>query len=177
MRNALIVGGTGMLAGLAVRLIEEDWQVGVIGRNAQKFTRITSQLSEQRLSQLLPIRLDYFDRDRLLYWIEQFPLMFGPIDLVVAWIHQPSQDVIQTLIDGIAQYQRQVPGRFIRVFGHRGRPGKDSIKFPQGLNDRTVVLGFVETDSGRRWLTDEEIVQGVYRAALGTSAHTVWGQI
>jgi len=45
MNHALVIGGSGMLAGASLWLAQEGYRVTVIGRNPQKLKRLTDQHS------------------------------------------------------------------------------------------------------------------------------------
>ena len=182
MQRALIVGGSGMLAGVTTGLATEyGMTVGVIARGQKGLERLTLA-SDAGPGRVVPMALDYHDIGRLRHWVAHFQLMEGPLDLVVAWIHQPESLVLEAIVEEIEAY-RHMPWQFVQVSGS-GR-GVESLPRPAlgawGRYQR-VVLGFVVEAGRSRWLTHPEICQGVLDAIVGGQPLSVvgvlepWGQ-
>lgn len=137
--NALIVGGTGMLAGLSAALADDGYRVFLPSRR--------------------PTGADGFEAD----WTD--PAAFvqavreqitGPLDLLVLWCHRPYRAEVARLLTADVSRTTAV----VEVVGsrqYRAKPGNER-HFPQSV---LVVLGHVEKVGGRRWLTDAEISDGV----------------
>ncbi len=93
-------------------------------------------------------------------------------DLVLSWLHARGQWLAPSLEDKLVEN-----GRAIRVHGSR-------VKMPTVLpfGARTdiirqnIILGWINGVSGRRWLTNEEISQGVMGVILdATQFKTIVG--
>lgn len=175
MRNALVLGGTGMLAGLSLALLQDGFAVFVVGRRAERFAPML-EAAEGLSARLTPMAVDYHDTARLGRWIAQVQLMHGPLDLVVAWIHGPAESVLHTVIDEVERY-RQMPWALYHVMGHHALSQPEKPPMPSSLCQyRPVILGWSEEDGVRRWLTHEEICMGVY-AAVKAERGGVVGQM
>ncbi len=164
MQRALIVGGSGMLAGVSIGLASDHGMtVGVIARG-QKGLEQLSLASAQGPGRVVPMALDYHNIKRLRHWVAHFQLMEGPLDLVVTWIHQPDALVLEAITLEIEAY-RHMPWQLVQVIGS----GTGGTPLPQlgtwGRYQR-VVLGFVVENARSRWLTHQEICQGVLDAIL-----------
>ncbi|OLZ08485.1 hypothetical protein [Sulfobacillus thermosulfidooxidans] len=162
MKQALVVGGTGMLASLTPWLVEHEYWVSVIGRSSNKLFRVMNQVAN-RSHYVTPLVLDYHDNAKVHKWIEHIQLMQGPIDLVVSWIHEPKDPVLLAIAEEITAY-RHDSWRLIDIISSAKRDTVSHIPLPPTCLVQRVILGYQKTSQGPRWLTHEEIVAGVVRA-------------
>ncbi|MFA1819704.1 hypothetical protein ACDX78_05815 [Virgibacillus oceani] len=63
MKHAAVVGGTGMLSGSSLWLLENGYHVSIIARNADRMNRLMEKTSFQ--SRVTPILVDYKNSDEL----------------------------------------------------------------------------------------------------------------
>lgn len=175
MQNALVLGASGMLSGLCVRLLEHDFQVFAVARTWDSL-ELLHTAAEGRTDRLTTMALDYHDTERLGRWIAHTQLMYGPLDRVFAWIHGDFEAVLDTVDREVFAYRRN-PWTLHHIRGSRAadapyqRPRLSPI-----CTYQEIVLGFVRDHSGSRWLTDKEIVDGIWRASLEGSGRSVVGQ-
>ena len=144
-RHALVVGGTGMLAGLVAALAERGERVTVVARNRRPLPPGVVQLA-----------LDYRSTDELRRGLAGAIGERGPIELAVCWIHTDAPDAPRVVAESVA-----LRGRLVQVFGTRVWPLSPA---PDEIEYRQVLLGAVRKGSGSRWLTDKEISTGVLAA-------------
>lgn len=153
--HALIVGGSGMLAGLCRSLCEQSDRVSVLARNEKRIRAIAKTIA--------PIACDYNDGVAL---SEELALL-DPPDLVVAWIHGRAPQARRALAECV-----RAEGRFVAVLGSaHGDPAHPErlAEMAQAAADlpidyQAVVLGFVVDNGKSRWLNNVEISQGVMLA-------------
>jgi len=153
--RVLIVGGSGMLAGLGRALCERAERVSILARN-EKRIRAVSEAVE-------PIVCDYNDGVAL---AEALSLIEAP-DLVVAWIHGRAPQSRRAFAECLS-----AEGRFVQVLGSAlGDPAHperlaEMAKAADGLHIdyQAVVLGFVVENGQSRWLSNDEISAGVLSA-------------
>lgn len=164
MQRALVVGGSGMLAGVSTGLAaERGMTVGVIARSQKNLETLTWASAKGR-GKVIPMALDYHDTVRLRHWLAHFQLMEGPLDLVVAWIHQPQSTVLETITEEIEAY-RHMPWQLVQVLGSaQGVENPPPPALGAWGRYQRVVLGFVVEAARSRWLTHLEICQGVLDA-------------
>jgi len=79
--HALVVGGSGMLAGLCRLLAGDGWVVTVVGRDEAKLVRATA--GDERLHGL---SVDYEDLEAFSAALDAAAAARGPITLAVCWI-------------------------------------------------------------------------------------------
>ncbi len=176
MRRALLLGCTGMLAELPIRLAADNFQVAMVGRNRQKLQGVQSAAGAlaDRITLLV---LDYQNRERLARWVAHVQLIEGPIDTVVAWIHGDQELVLATVVQEVERYRQSAWDLYL-IQGIAGslQPGPSP-----GVGDygrfHQVILGYQVDGERSRWLTHEEIVQGTWQALQDGGATTVVGRV
>lgn len=166
-KRALVVGGTGMLAGVVGALSASGWWVSVLARGQSRLDALA------RLPGVTPLRADYTDAEGFAKAVRTVL----PVELVVAWIHSTAPDAPQLLASLVAR--PEAPVDMYHVLGSaagRSPAGIEPLDVP-GVAYRRVVLGFVVEAGGSRWLTDREIGGGVLQAIdKKTSRHQI-GQL
>jgi hypothetical protein len=159
--HALVVGGTGMLAGAVRGLIDRGWRVSVLARRASVFA-----LREPRV---VGLDCNYNDADAFAATINRARDGEGPIGLAIGWFHTPGPSSILAPRMGAPN----APGRLFHVLGSAAAdPSRPDIltraaRTAEGAPwcaYRQVVLGFAVEADGSRWLINEEISAGVLQA-------------
>jgi len=158
MKQALVIGGSGMLEGATLQLAERYARVYVVGRDADKLYRLTT-----RNPVVHPVALDYKDDGSFSEALETM-LSGGKIDLVVAWIHSDAPRALQILIEKLESRNNRCV--LLHVLGSRADLNHLAEQYGKfdSADYRQVQLGFIVDDSGSRWLTNEEISNGVVAA-------------
>jgi molybdopterin-guanine dinucleotide biosynthesis protein A len=139
--QALVVGGTGMLAPATRALAARGHDVTCIARrNADLGHGVTVEPA------------DYRDTTALQAVLARATQARGPIELAVCWIHTDAPEAPRIVVEALA------PGaRLVQVFGTRVWPLE---AVPLHVAYRQVLLGSTEG----RWLTHDEISTGVLEA-------------
>lgn len=152
-RVALVVGGTGMLAGLTAKLANEYKIVGVIGRTDTKLQSLAKQPKN-----IVPILSDYTDLQHFEESIKNFVHEYRKPALVVSWIHSGS-DAPLLVADYCTGDYYEVTGSSGRESTHLSHVHETKIA-DKGINYHRVILGSIKG----RWLTNTEISDGVCQA-------------
>lgn len=168
LHHVLIVGGSGMLAGVARTLVAEADRVSVLARNEKRIRAIAENI--------VPVICDYNDGAAL---SEALSLIASP-DLVIGWIHGRAPGARRALAECVA-----ADGRFIQILGSaHGDPSHpermaEMEKTVAGLpiDYQAIVLGFVREGATARWLSDEEICAGVLKAVRSEQPITIVGTV
>ncbi|WP_074037050.1 hypothetical protein [Exiguobacterium profundum] len=154
-KHILLVGGTGMLAGLASYLAIEH-NVTVIGRNKEKMASVVQRNPET----CHPLIVDYCDEELLSIALQKAVQKNGPFDRVIAWVHRGSGKAMQLILN------HSETAEVIHILGSRANTEYE--KACLCLNDqqlyRQVQLGEMHELASVRWLTHDEIVKGVHDA-------------
>jgi NAD(P)-dependent dehydrogenase (short-subunit alcohol dehydrogenase family) len=166
--RVLIVGGSGMLAGLARALCERADRVSILARNEKRIRAVSDAIES--------IICDYNDGVALSEALSQI----DPPDLVVAWIHGRAPQARRALAECLA-----AEGRLVQVLGSAlGDPAHperlaDMAKAADALpiDSQSVVLGFVVEKAASRWLSNEEISAGVLSAIDSEQPVTIVGTV
>lgn len=151
--HALVVGGTGMLAGLTRALAARGHAVSSLARRRRGLGDDVHELE-----------VDYRESGRLAEALECARQERGPVELAVCWLHTDAPDAPRVVADALA------PGaRLVQVFGTRVWPLAD---VPLHVAYRQVLLGVKDG----RWLTHEEIATGVLEAVEADRPLAVVGE-
>lgn len=160
MTHALVIGGTGMLADTSLWLVSNGYHVSVIGRNTNRMECLINNATKPSL--ITPLLVDYRDGSLLLKKVREAMKLNGPIELVIAWIHSYADSTLSSISNEISQWQNgswklfHVLGSRANLTAFKEKMGKlDSPQYHQ------VQLGFMIENGHSRWLTKEEISQGV----------------
>lgn len=167
MSHALFVGATGMLKEAAFYFVRHAYAVSVIARGQSGLDRMILEKKDSGF--INPVRVDYSNYPLLRKKVTESVADFGPVELCVAWIHHYAPDaayVIADILNG-----QEIPFRFFHVLGcEYANPyetnlnaERDFKKF-KNISYRKVVLGFICDDENSRWLTNQEISNGVIDA-------------
>lgn len=167
MNVILVVGGTGMLAGLSKRLSVDFDVVGVVARDKDKLD-ILSKHSDK----IIAITADYTKAAEFKAVLDEFVKSNGRPKLIVSWIHSTSPEAAIAL----AKYSSS---DFYDVTGESGKNAEHiSQKRETTISDtcvkyHRVVLGHI----GNRWLTNQEISDGVYAAIKADLKEFIVGEV
>lgn len=151
-RRALVLGGTGMLAGVASSLVREGWLVVLPSR---RYSPLAAD--EPASGRALWVEARWERPQRLAR--DAAKALGGPVDLLVSWVHGgyrlPVLEAVAPLL---------APGAPV-VEVHGESAGDPLGKLPDatlaGHPTQQVVLGYVREGNRTRWLTHAEIVDGV----------------
>ncbi len=175
--HALVVGGTGMLAGAVRGLVQDGWRISVLARAAAPFA---SELGAPGRG----FDCDYHDIAAFDAALRAAEAANGPIDLAVAWFRTLKIEAPRRLAEAVGGADAR--GDYIQVLGSGvadpARPDRlaTAASVCNGLPNcrlSQVILGF-QIDGGRsRWLTNDEISAGVLQAIRAGEARRVIGRI
>ncbi len=162
--HAVVVGGTGMLAGLTRALAERGHAVTSLSRSGREPVAGNAGNSLER-ARVSSAAVDYRDDAALVRELERAREARGPIELAVCWISTDAPEAPRIVAEALA------PGaRLVQIFGTRRWPLADP---PLHIAYRQVLLGSL----GGRWLTHEEISSGALAAVLADRPTHVVGTL
>lgn len=167
-KHMLIVGGTGMLAELTSCLaIEQD--VTVIGRDKEKMASIVQRNPET----CHPLIVDYREEEALSNALQRAVKQRGPFDRVIAWVHRGSGRAMQLILD------HSETSEVIHILGSRANPEyeKSSLYINEHQLYHQVQLGKIHEKESTRWLTQEEIVEGIIHAIKYPTDYRLVGRL
>jgi hypothetical protein len=167
-RRALVLGGTGMLAGVAAALLDDGWFVVIPSRRrpAEPVTNGNGRgggAQWVKADWTVPATLADAAREAL----------GGPADLLVAWVHREVRTGVLRAVSPLLADGAPV----IEVHGSASANPVGGCPDPILGEHPTqqVVLGYVRHAGRTRWLTHEEISAGVLdavrRALAGKPPH------
>lgn len=159
MKHAFVIGGTGMLAKVSVWLAKNGYHVSIVGRNPKTMQTVLVQ----NPTQLTPVLVDYTHTREWAEQIQDIQQKNGPIHLVVAWVHSTAPEAIPCLLELLTTAQ---PVNFFHINGSSSnlQDVKANIPVPDHVRYHQIQLGFKIVNGISRWLTNDEIADGVIQA-------------
>lgn len=171
--QALVIGGTGMLSDLVLWLSSRYQCVSVIGRNWSHLNSLVERAGSNA-DRIVPISVDYSDKERLVDAVRKNMWRNGPVDLVVAWVRSGYMNNLSAVAEEISSHSRE-SWRLFHVRGTLNLESRKIPELPENVLYREVILGFLIENGGSRWLTDDEIWQGVRSAIEDDTEFSVVG--
>tara|TARA_R110000744_G_C19180117_1_gene542637 strand:- start:75 stop:539 length:465 start_codon:yes stop_codon:yes gene_type:complete len=147
-----------MLAACTTKLLELGYHIHLVARSPDRYA---SRINESLRTRLSTSSCDYADDEAFAQALRAAPqLVVG----VIGWIHSASPNawnIVRKTFTG---------ADMLRVLGSSHNPINTET-------DRVVTLGFVIEESGSRWLTHQEISEGVLDAFLSGRAASIVGTV
>lgn len=187
--HALVVGGTGMLRGLTLSLVREGYTVSVVARNRERLRVLAAEAAKAAKAakaatpgSVNPLPVDYRDGDALQGALQSAVTVHGPVILAICWIHSTAP----AALEAVAEIIDAGPST-CRLFHVRGSAAANPTakardipawlcRYPR-IRYRQVILGFVIEGGRSRWLTHQEISDGVLKAVHQDAAWSVVGTV
>lgn len=163
-RRALVLGGTGMLAGVATALLDDGWLVVLPSRRRPATATGNGHPATW-------VKADWTDPSALASTASD--ALGRPADLLVAWVHRGVRVSVLRAVAPLLADGAPV----VEVHGSASANPLGGCPDPvlPGHPTQQVVLGFVRHAGRTRWLTHEEIsagvLDGVQRALDGKPPH------
>lgn len=174
MKNALVVGGTGMLSNVSLWLGRKGYRVYVIGRNSEKMNRLIKKSPSKSL--ITPILVDYRNEAELRENLNSFKKKNGEIDLVVAWIHSIAENALDLIIKEFSNSNNHKWILF-HILGSNANLEeiKNNINILEDCQYHQIQLGYIRENGYSRWLTNEEISNGVIDSIINEKLINIIG--
>lgn len=148
-----------MLKRVSIWLCEQEFHVSIIGRDEVKLENVKRESAIPENITCLP--LDYHNDDDVKVAIKSTIERNGPITLVVAWIHSSAKDAL-SLICRELDLSPETYEVFHILGSKASRIASQKIGGTRCSYHR-IILGFILEDTYARWLTHEEISDGVIK--------------
>ncbi|WP_256378131.1 short-chain dehydrogenase [Sporosarcina sp. D27] len=172
--HVLVVGGSGMLKEVCLWLVDQGYNVSVIGRTKKRLDDVVNEASDS--SSVFPISVDYRNEELFLKEIMEIQHKRGPITLAVSWIHSDARNTLHLLTEQISNLSNN-PWRLFHVKGSSAHLSQGHILVPEHCLYRQIVLGFILSDSYSRWLTNKEIAAGIIKAIQWDQEESIVGTL
>jgi hypothetical protein len=178
-RHALVVGGTGMLRLASLELMKRSEMVTSVARTRSSLWALDALCPPGGARHRLVIA-DWSRPKAFIGAVRSHVLQFGHPELAVVWTHEPGLAIeLMSTISGPS-------GRclFLHLIGNRvGNPLAEAFAWrerhpePPGPHYRQVVLGYERGRAGWRWLTHDEICEGVLEAIEAQVPRFIVGRV
>lgn len=159
-KKYLIIGGTGMLRKVVLELGRNS-VILVTGRREERLKELAGNNPN-----IFIFSGDYTDAIFIENLQEEIKNFSGIFD-VIAWVHQEGNKVHQEIFK---LFNDQKSYRYYHVLSSKWgnpkiiHPAKVEARSFNNLDYRQVILGYMNDRGKKRWLSDEEISDGVMEA-------------
>ncbi|EST56528.1 short-chain dehydrogenase [Brevibacillus panacihumi W25] len=172
-QEALVIGGTGMLADTVLWLVGQGYRVTVLARDRKRFEQLRQDLPDPQAVHF--IQLDYHQTAVLKQAMEEWVAETDSVDLVVSWIHSSAPLALETILDALSVQRK--PWRLFQVCGSRAWKNPPQEIAREHVLFRRVILGFILEEQSARWLFNHEISQGVIDAIRSDQPLSIVGTV
>ncbi|SDD33832.1 hypothetical protein SAMN05421663_10995 [Terribacillus halophilus] len=171
MTHYLVIGGTGMLQAAVLNWIEEGHEVTVVARTKESLLRLSKRAEQP--DRLHTIQADYL---QLPSFQNQLKHLSAP-DIIISWIHSSGNDAVQAMCDLYGTLQK--PISFFHIKGSSAQDPRHNYipKFAENIDYHEVILGFRITEGFSRWLTNQEIADGISQAVKHPQPRCIVGTV
>ena len=170
-KHALVIGGTGMLADVSLWLADTGYQVSVIGRTEEKHLNLVKNArNPQNVNHLI---VDYTNYALLEDQVRKALANMGPISLVVSWT--PIRQSLETVNRIVAEQKDR--WTLYQIKGSRRYFERESLLVPVNCEHRSIYLGFIIEANHSRWLTNQEISEGVIKSIKEDHTESIVGTL
>ncbi|MBD3332199.1 hypothetical protein GF356_05070 [candidate division GN15 bacterium] len=186
MSHSLIVGGTGMLAGVAVGLARQKHTVTVVARDSDGLISLGERVQAVG-GKFNAVHHDYRDAAQMIEKLDTTTAIHGPYDNAISNIHDtPAPQATGQLAEFLDTIQHTC--QYWDILGSSAadpslseeRRSFRSRRFASRLDHviyHEIILGWKMADHGPRWLTHDEIAHGVLKAMANGAQSTFVGTV
>lgn len=168
----LVIGGTGMLAGVSLALCAGGEDVWLISREASRVAPLRAKAGDSA-DRLHFVAADYTEERALAGALRKAAQGEAPRH-VLAWMADgPWWNVLFSTLREVAK------GRKWELFRVRGSAAalEEPPSVPSDVTLHLIILGFTVEDGQSRWLSHQEIADGVLAALREPQPRTVVGMV
>ena len=176
--HALIIGGTGMLCRATVAIAKRSRQLTAVARTHASLNILASLLSDRTSDSYHSA--DWDQPEQFVSRLQRLTHEIGYPTFVLAWLH----DINLGPRIAMAVSRPDRPCDFFQVLGSSGcspqGPATDmrsQVGAAANLRYFQVVLGFMHDAGATRWLTNDEISDGVLEAIRKRKTQHVVGTV
>lgn len=174
LKHVLIIGGTGMLKGAVISLLDEYDIISVLSRNDEKFNNLKTEAGN-RAKKLNRIKCDYTDYQELTAQLIKAIGELNEISLVISWIHSTAA-LAPAIAAKVINHQR-TKCNYYDIIGSTGESRESSFTPFENITYHKIQLGYIKEGDANRWLSDEEICSGVIEAVKGGKKESTIGEV
>src|SRR5271163_401747 len=169
-KHVLIIGGSGMLCGVARHYLSQGADVSVLARHLRPIEKIAEDVQPLH-GKLWPVVVDYGNAAMMRQMLVEHHLR-KPFSLVIAWVHSEYPHSLRAVDEMVSIKPQRSKVRLFQLLG--SSHVISDIGGEEG-GYRSICLSSVVEGTMRRWLSHEEICTGVIHAIQNDQKATVIG--
>ncbi|MFT4414923.1 SDR family NAD(P)-dependent oxidoreductase [Fredinandcohnia humi] len=166
--HVLVIGGTGMLKGIVEYYVKRGEKVTVVARKESRLLQLKQEMKELK-GDIHCIAVDYKDTEKLEQELTTAIEVFGAFSYSFNWIHSDATETPYVLARLLNRISKECT--YVRILGSRAAHPEKGLderelfnKLFPNIKYQEVVLGFMIEGDESRWLTNNEICQGIRKA-------------
>ncbi|MDG5788400.1 short-chain dehydrogenase [Evansella sp. AB-P1] len=175
MKHALIVGGTGMLSDVSLSLVEEGYHVSIVARNSSRMNQLIK--ASNNGSRITPVFVDYRNSDELRKNVKDVLQKNGPVEIIITWIHSVAKNALDIIMKEASNQNKKCYLYHIVGSSTDLKALNNKVAVPNNCSYHHIKLGFSIENKRSRWLTQEEISNGVIEAIHSNKCSHIVGVI
>lgn len=174
-QHTLIIGGTGMLAPTSIYLAGHCEVLTIVGSNPHSLESFNKKLNPSRCKKHL-LNLDWSQPKNFIRRLTTHTENIGAPNLIIAWLHTVHSGPALA----VALSDKTQSSEFYHVCGSdMAKPNNpqrlDLTTIPANVGYHQITLGFHVDTNSSRWLSQQEINQGLQHAIATKQTNTVVG--
>jgi hypothetical protein len=178
VEHALVIGGTGMLRRATVEIAERSRRLTAVARTAASLAILSSLLSARQGDRYETS--DWNQPNQFVRDLQRLVNEVGPPTLVLAWLHD--MNLGPRVAAAVSTPKTRCD--FFQVIGSSGASPyggamavRNQMETESHVKYFQVVLGFMQESGSSRWLTNDEISDGVLEAVRKRKAQHIIGTL
>ena len=175
--HAVVIGGTGMLRRASVAIATQSLAFTAVARTSASLDALAGDVGKGSTRRYCSLALDWDQQEEFVDALSQ-QFKANPPSLVIAWLH----NVWLATRIASAIPRNASTCEFLQVLGSAGRgPHSEATALQKAIEPRAdlvyrqVILGFKREPPSSRWLTNDEISDGVLDAVSARQQSHVIG--
>ena len=178
--HALVIGGTGMLRRATVAIAEHSRKLTVVARTPASLAALASLLSDcQNDLQQRYAALDWNQPEKFVLELDRLVKEVGYPTLVLAWLHDMNLGPHVAAAVSVPEPHCD----FFQIIGSSGSSHghasalREQVEAVSDIRYFQVILEFKREAGASRWLTNDEISNGVLEAIAKREACHIVGMV
>ena len=175
----MIIGGTGMLRRVSLYLAGTGDVVTVVARSREALRTLAEEAHRQG-GVINPVAVDYGDSPLFQDALNCAVRDHGRVERVVTWIHASAKEAPAIVARAVGRCRFAC--RYFELCGSGAHDPSETaerrraeMKRVGNIVYRQIILGFIREPGGSRWLSNDEIAEGVIEALESDNPRQVVG--
>ena len=155
-KNALVIGGTGMLREVSLYLAKKDYVCAVVARSEETLKELV-----KKQDGIKAIKSDYTKSESFKHSLRKNIEEHGSFKTVIAWIHGDYLKVLDNVIPLLNEENESLKIHLVLGSKAKALQAKAGLSHYPFVDSYIIQLGYKIDNGNKRWLSHKEISMGV----------------